>query len=309
MNHLTAEQWATFQERLKDREAVPAFDVLLLLRKGCCSISAPSGTFLHEYDSTVDPVVLDGADAAARVRLIKAIPRPRRFKLRDIHVVDGVTYFRRNVLQALARTYPTNLMYLALLNFLLEVEATPAKFRPPRLSKATNDFLPLAQRHKHRTLTHPRKAWTPQEDALIRAWFGRHLYGEHKGKHVPLTEAQWALFLNKLAHPRTKNTVQARMGYLNEQLFMQLLQEQEVRYPRRIKAHMIAAAQAAPAMQRRFARQARVLFLLRPMVPRYMAAVLGERPRLPFVEPPRSVSSAHGGQRPEPSTLAGSSPG
>jgi hypothetical protein len=88
---------------------------------------------------------------------------------------------------------------------------------------------------------------------VLRQWFGQRTVGEHAGKHVKLTPAEWERVLAQLPR-RNKNGVRNRLVELNNQL------------------------------RREFFRDG---FVSQARLPEYMSRVLGERPRIP-VRPRRA---------------------
>ncbi len=68
------------------------------------------------------------------------------------------------------------------------------------------------------------RRWSAQEDAVLRSWFGLRTFGEHEGKHAPLTDREWLLVLNEhLKGRRTKKQVKVRITHLNRALRVSLL--------------------------------------------------------------------------------------
>lgn len=68
------------------------------------------------------------------------------------------------------------------------------------------------------------RLWQPWEDTVLRNWFGPRTYGEHQGRHVPLTEEQWQLVLQThLQGRRTKKQVKVRITTLNRELRISFL--------------------------------------------------------------------------------------
>ncbi len=68
------------------------------------------------------------------------------------------------------------------------------------------------------------RRWSPQEDAVIRSWFGLRAFGEHEGRHAPLTDREWSVVLDQhLNGKRTKRQVKVRISTLNRELRVSLL--------------------------------------------------------------------------------------
>jgi hypothetical protein len=68
------------------------------------------------------------------------------------------------------------------------------------------------------------RRWEPWEDAVLRNWFGVRSFGENQGRHVPLTEREWAIVLDEhLKGRRTKAQVKVRVTTLNRELRVSLL--------------------------------------------------------------------------------------
>lgn len=68
------------------------------------------------------------------------------------------------------------------------------------------------------------RVWQPWEDDVLRAWFGVRSFGEHEGRHAPLTDQQWDIVLQThLKGRRTKPQVKVRISTLNRALRHSLL--------------------------------------------------------------------------------------
>lgn len=68
------------------------------------------------------------------------------------------------------------------------------------------------------------RRWSPQEDAVLRSWFGLRTFGEHAGKHAILTDREWSLVLDEhLKGRRTKKQVKVRISHLNREVRVSLL--------------------------------------------------------------------------------------
>ena len=68
------------------------------------------------------------------------------------------------------------------------------------------------------------RRWEPWEDGVLRNWFGLRSFGEHQGKHAPLTEREWSIVLDEhLKGRRTRQQVKVRVTTLNRELRISLL--------------------------------------------------------------------------------------
>jgi len=68
------------------------------------------------------------------------------------------------------------------------------------------------------------RRWSSQEDAVLRSWFGLRAFGEHEGRHAPLTDHEWTVVLQgHLRGRRTKRQVKVRVSHLNRELRVSLL--------------------------------------------------------------------------------------
>lgn len=239
------------------------FNLNALQQKNRWAFEVPRGTFVNLYDGTVDA----DADRAARDAVIARMAR-RWFRLRDIVERDGVTYYKRDVL-ARIRDHVTDDAQRAMLSALLhcmdaaERDRTIVKGKPERTGLSPDQRQQMFGHNRARGI-----AWTPQEDAVLRRWFGIRTFGEHQGKHMPLTPEQWNMVLDEdLRGVRSKNSVQQRLSALNHQLLNELLARQHLHY---------GLKKGPKALRRAF-------------VPEYMRRVLGERPRKPPMMPERDA--------------------
>jgi hypothetical protein len=196
-------------------------------------------THVHRRDELVEQAVREDEHRRAPVR------RHQRVVERD-----GQLFYHLELLRFLRTRLDLPYFVDALYRFLLDAVKDPTLIIPKR---PRAPFVPPEKRKEHFGLKNTTScrgpAWTPQEDAVLRRWFGRRLIGEKAGEHTMLSDSEWERVLrDELQGRRTKASVRGRLVVLNKVL----LQE----------------------------------FLVGGYVPRdrvrdYMDRVLGEQPRLP----------------------------
>lgn len=118
--------------------------------------------------------------------------------------------------------------------------------RNTKLIAPTRSRTPYVPRERRGPVRGP--SWDPAEDMVLRRWFGPRSIGDHVGKHQRLTPEEWAVVLDQLPR-RNKKAVHDRIVELNKPLLREFLRNG---------------------------------FVARDHLAKYMARVLGERPRVPI---------------------------
>lgn len=212
-------------------------------RRGAWGTTLPIGTFDNDFRENA--CTWDQHTASrTRITTLAAADLPRRqrpvARNHDVLEVDGALFYHPEALRVYARHVDHGAFLRALSRFLEAADDKPSLIAPVKPRK------PYVARVERGPVRGP--AWTPDEDGVIRRWFGPRTVGDHAGKHVKLTDIEWISVLEQLPR-RNKKGVHDRIVVLNRQL------------------------------QHAFFRDG---FVARDRLPQYMARVLGERPRIPI---------------------------
>jgi hypothetical protein len=152
------------------------------------------------------------------VRVALAVRREARLGFfkpsKEITVREGRGFYSTSFLREMGPLLALPATVAAFASFLhavnegrVQVGKTPQAERPP--SQARQGWA---------------RRWLPQEDAVIRSWFGLRAFGEHEGRHAPLTDREWSIVLQDHLHGRrTKKQVKVRISALNRELRVSLL--------------------------------------------------------------------------------------
>jgi hypothetical protein len=237
---------------LANQGVVARFNLHAHRRRVAWGVTVPVGVFDNDFTSAA---MTWEQHIASRDRITKlaaaTLPKGYRPIARRYDVLEheGRLYYHPEALRVYAQHVDHPAFLRALYRFLEAAEKQPQLIVPPR---ERAPFVPLADRVA--TYGHPARGpdWSEDEDAVLRRWFGQRTVGEHAGKHIKLTDAEWARVLTELPR-RNKNSVRGRIVELNKKL------------------------------QAEFFRDG---FVGQHRLREYMARVLGERPRIP-VRPTR----------------------
>jgi hypothetical protein len=253
LKYLNEPERSDLEKHLLAAESPLHFEVSALRRKHLWAFAVPRGVFANNFN-----FVTFEDEMAARDRLV-ASAKPRGFRVRDIIERDGVVYYQRAVLERfrdLATAVSQRAFFIAVLACMDAAERDPAVVmgEPQRRPGLSPDQRRALFGHNVARGV----AWSPEEDQVIRKWFGMRTIGDDAGKHVGLTPEMWATVLEELKGVRSKHAVQQRINALNRKLLNELLQRQQAHFGTR-----------------------RSDGLRKSFVPEYMRRVLGERPRRP----------------------------
>lgn len=262
--------YLTYEASLPLRSAFAAqhleipMKTVVRLQKNHWALRVPLRVFSGDYTQgwSIDALLehregrlryLEGAHraacAAAGVRLRRTwIPRS------DVLEYDDWPYYTVRALAALAEYAPHREFFIAAHAF---IKAANNNFDLVRVNTHNvTPYTPPEQRIEKFGSMVRGPAWTADEDAVLRQWFGRRTYGEHAGKHVVLSDEEWGYVLNALGGRRNKQSVRNRICVLNEQLHRSMEVDG---------------------------------FVARDRLEEYMSRVLGEKPRRPRMvsTPPR----------------------
>ncbi len=242
-------------ELFSNQGVVAKFELRVHRRRGAWGITLPMGVFDNDFRAS-GATWEQHLASRERVHTLaqQAMPRGRRpFAPRyDVLEYEGALYYHPEALRTYARHVDHPAFLRSIYRFLETAEQRPSLIVPPRPKAA---FVPLEQRQAVYGHAARGPDWAPEEDLVLRQWFGQRTVGERAGQHVRLTDAEWEAVLRLLPR-RNKNSVRGRIVELNRRL------------------------------QTEFFRDG---FVGKHRLPEYMARVLGERPRIP-VRPTRRRS-------------------
>ena len=197
------------------------FSLSAIRRKQNWAIELPLGCFLGDFrpgfvsfddelkvrDGLIDR--LQSADKNVRYGSGRMI----------IHANDRV-YYHQYLIRALKDldTLAIPSFFNAMYAFLLEAQKNPSLIK----GKKQRPFVPLEKRKA--VFGHDARgpSWRPDEDTLLRQWFGQRTVGSYAGQHVPLTREEWASVIAALGHRRTEASIRQRISMLNNALRREL---------------------------------------------------------------------------------------
>lgn len=219
LNYTHASERDYLADLLREQGVDPVFSLLALQRRQFWATTLPTGAFLNEFRvSHVDYM----QNIHARDALVAEARRNLGLGVRAGRTViehEGNLYYHQHVIDVLRRVAPEPAFLQALHNFFVAVKTQPALIKGPRVRRP---YVPLERRARVAGHLARGPAWRPEEDLVLRQWFAQRAYGPDAGKHVKLTEEQWAIVLKNLEGRRTKGSVLARIVVLNHQLKREL---------------------------------------------------------------------------------------
>jgi hypothetical protein len=220
---------------------VSVFELDVRRRRNVWGVSLPYGVF--DSDFTSAPTREQHIESRNRVTQLATNDQPNKRRpiapSHDVLEHGGKLYYHPEALRIYARYVDHPGFLLALARFIEAAEKNPALVVK---KKPRTVFVPISERKTRG----PR--WEPEEDAVLRRWFGPRTVGDKPGKHQALTEREWQIVLGELPN-RNKKGCHDRMVELNRSLKQELFRNG---------------------------------FVSHDQLPQYMARVLGERPRIPI---------------------------
>jgi hypothetical protein len=202
----------------------------VLLRKNHWALEAPRGVFRNHYRDDASDLVehliardklletyrkeLCAANEVSRAR----VPWTKNV---DMFVVDDRPFYTLVALQVFAEKSNARSFFTAAATFIHAANNDFSLIRPER--KNITPFTPHAARVEKfgRMVRGP--AWTPEEDFVVRRWFGQRTVGDNGvGKHQKLSEEEWGYVLEALQGRRTRQSVHDRITTLNKQLLAEM---------------------------------------------------------------------------------------
>lgn len=208
------------------------------------AMELPPGAFscsFRDANAAPMPRQLDALIKAARERL--GASRQLLDKRRDYFEQDGSLFCRRVTLEHVRPDLEKPAFVNAVIAFLRAAEVDPTVVTgAPRARRPRRT---VEERIAHFGTPTKGPAWTPEEDAVLRMWFGIRSVGEHAGHHAKLEDHEWDRVLELLGGMRSKNAVKNRLTVLNNQLRDRMLVNGFV--PRdRLREYMQQALGEAP---------------------------------------------------------------
>lgn len=183
------------------------------------AMEIPQGALSCAFRDSAAPSMRDQFETLAKaaadaVGASRKLLDPRR----DFFTKDGDDrlFCRRIALENVRNVVPNAAFVNAVIAFLRAAEDDPRLVtgvpRPRRPQRT------VEERIEHFGHATKGPAWTPEEDAVLRTWFGIRTIGEHAGHHAKLEDPEWACVLELLGGMRSKNAVKNRLTALNNQL-------------------------------------------------------------------------------------------
>jgi hypothetical protein len=219
LQYVKPEERDYLADLLQEQGVSAEFSLVAIRRRQYWAVTLPLGAFVNEFRlaftdylksiNTRDALLLE-ARSAHGLRV-----RPGRVVIER----QGTFFYPQHVINVLRHVAPAPAFFNALHAFLQAARVQPSLIKGRR---SRNPYVPLEHR-KHvgdRLARGP--AWTPEEDLVLRQWFGQRTYGDAAGKHVALTDEQWKMVLERLEGRRTQGSVRARLVVLNHQLKREL---------------------------------------------------------------------------------------
>jgi hypothetical protein len=160
--------------------------------------------------------VLDAYRAALGAANMTARPRMPYRPSSDFLVIDSRPCYTLAALQVFAEQSNARTFFTAAVAFIKAANADFSLIR--KLRHNHTPFTPHEKRVEKfgRMVRGP--AWSFEEDAILRRWFGRRTVGVGEAKHQTLTEQEWVYVLEALSGQRTKQSVRDRICALNKLL-------------------------------------------------------------------------------------------
>jgi len=242
---------------LADQGVKPLFPLHVHRRRGVWGMTLPLGVFHGDFRA--DAVTLE-QHVAAHDRLLTEATAVNHGRRAWIHAQDPLVYEDRRYYHPEAlRVLANHVDHPAFLRAAYLFLEAATKHPEMVVTKTPRPVIPLAERQA--VLGHPARGrcWTEAEDTVLRRWFRQRTIGPQAGRHVRLTEVEWARVLAELPE-RNRTSVRNRIVELN----------------RRLQAAYFRDG-----------------YLARDRLPAYMAEVLGERPRIPLRPRRRRGAARH----------------
>lgn len=182
---------------------------------------------------------LQAANDTRRVR------RPWR-ESSDFLLIDNRPCYTLTALRLFAERSVASSFFTAAATFIKAANADFSLVRPRR--RNFTEYTPPAARAAKFGKMVRGPEWTPEEDSVLRRWFGQRTIGTGQAKHQALTDEEWGYVLEALNGRRSQQSVRDRITALNKKLQNEMMIDG---------------------------------YLSRARLAEYMGRVLGERPRKP----------------------------
>lgn len=260
LEYLEGEQRRNLQQLLMTQGVTTPLHLPFLRRKSDWAVALLPSVFNSDFRQFTDNTMNDLAARDAILAEIKDIYPFRSWQpgRRIIHR-DGLFFYHHEYIRLLRQHAPQPAFFVALVSFLNTAKTQPSLIQGSKQR-------PQAKPPEERPLVNGRRGrglgWLPEEDQVLRQWFGIRTVGDHAGHHASLTDAEWARLLELLGGMRTRRSVMQRIGVLNR------------------------------ALKREFSVDG---YIPRDRVREYMGRVLGERPRFPWIAPTTRARSRRPG--------------
>lgn len=223
------------------------FNLLAIRRRQYWSVTLPMGAFANDFRPGVASYISEAAALKTTLERVRAEYSYQQVRPdRTIVTHDGETYYHQHLIGLLRHHVKPGGFFQALHTFLGQAQENPALIRP---RGSQSPFVPFEQRTRIGKRFARGPAWSPEEDTVLRQWFGIRTTGPDAGHHAQLSRDEWAKVLEQLQGRRTESSVRQRIHILNQATMLKFIVNGYV--PRdRVRAYMQEALGEAPRYPR-----------------------------------------------------------
>ncbi len=214
LEHTMGPGFEVLSELIDNGHLDSAISLELLRQREHWAITLPIGAFVNDFRPGIVSFEQDNAKFEEILAKIRASFGYRPWRMnRSIIEREGQRFYHQKMIDLVRRHAEQPAFLDAIHTFLQAVGQNPKA-----IIGETNrrPFVPPDQRvavfgHNARG-----PAWTPEEDQILRQWFGIRTVGADAGHHAKLTETEWAIVLERLGNRRTRGSIRQRISTLNQ---------------------------------------------------------------------------------------------
>ena len=178
------------------------------------AIELPIGTFVNELRPGVASFEEDYAAREAAMEHARKVFNYQQLRRERAFIrFEGALYYHQNAIGLLRRHVEHPAFLNAVHAFLRAAQLDLTLIKGP--PKHRRPFIPLTQRVEVFGHTARGPAWTPEEDQVLRQWFGKRTVGDLAGQHTALTSDEWQRVFDALGQRRSKASIRQRINGLN----------------------------------------------------------------------------------------------
>ena len=184
----------------------------VLRRRSAWAITLPIGAYVNDFRTGIVSYEQDHARFEEILRQIRASfgYRPWQTK-RALITRENQLFYHEKMIDIVRKHVEQPAFFNAVFAYLQAIKRDPSLVK----GKDPDRFVPLERRpvvNGHRARG---PGWTPEEDQILRQWFGIRTVGANAGHHAKLTEAEWQRVLELLGGRRTRGSIRQRISTLN----------------------------------------------------------------------------------------------